>query len=148
MCTVARVGRAYYMGRPLISSLFRRGNCHALRCYSRYKHQLVADQKEGISGLRRQERQRHTYEKERLNKQKNALNQETKVSPMHCNMFLSTESLLPPLREEVKYYFANFVRKGSNPPSPLWTIFWKERSYGFGGYPPPPLYGFPPKKIS
>ena len=93
------------------------------------------------------------------------------------------------LREYVKYYFADFVRKGGTPPpftdkifakkkvtdlggtppspftniSPknvlekvLKIVFWAQKhpilvqkiGYGFGGYPPPPLYGFFSEKIS
>ena len=41
------------------------------------------------------------------------------------------------LREPVKYYFADFLRKGG---TPLYGFFLaKKRSYGFGGYPRPPL---------
>ena len=40
--------------------------------------------------------------------------------------------------EQVKYYFADFVRKGGTPP-PLRTKILPKKSYGFGGYPPPPF---------
>ena len=38
-------------------------------------------------------------------------------------------------REDFKYYFADFVRKGDTTPPPLRTKFSKKGSYGFGGYP-------------
>ena len=50
------------------------------------------------------------------------------------------------IRETVKYYFADFVRKEGTPP-PYGFFFRQKRSYGFGGYPPPPLYGFSPKNV-
>ena len=42
------------------------------------------------------------------------------------------------IREEVKYYFADFVRKGGTPP-PLRTKFLPKKNYVLGGTPPPPL---------
>ena len=97
----------------------------------------------------------------------------------------------PSLREGVKYYFADFVRKGGGGtpqicnlfldqnqvffeqktpflalfeetdkickvvfdgppggPPPLTEFFWQKRSYRFGEYPPPPVYGFFPKNLS
>ena len=53
-------------------------------------------------------------------------------------------------REGVKYYFADFVRKGGTPtPPPLYGFFFRQGgSYGFGGYPPPPFTDFSPKKNS
>ena len=49
-------------------------------------------------------------------------------------------------REDFKYYFADFVRKWGTPPR-LRIFFWQKRSYGFGGYPPPPLYGLFPEYL-
>ena len=51
------------------------------------------------------------------------------------------------LREPSKYYFADFVRKGGTPPSLYGFFSRQKRSYGFGGYPPPPFTDFSPKKI-
>ena len=51
------------------------------------------------------------------------------------------------IRGDFKYYFADFVRKGGTPP-PLRIFFRQKKSYGFGGYPPPPLYGLFPEKFS
>ena len=48
------------------------------------------------------------------------------------------------LRERVKYYFADFVRKGGTPPPFTDFFFWQKRSYGFGGY----VYGFFPENFS
>ena len=59
----------------------------------------------------------------------------------------TNEILARLLREVVKYYFADFFRKGGTPP-PLRTKFSPKKSYGFGGYPPPPLYGHSPEKMS
>ena len=43
------------------------------------------------------------------------------------------------VRGDVKYYFADFVCKGGNPP-PLYGLFFRQGgSYGFGGYPLPPF---------
>ena len=49
-----------------------------------------------------------------------------------------------PLREDVKYYFVDFVRKGGTP-SPLQTKFLAEKELRiWGGTPPPlPLRTFP-----
>ena len=53
------------------------------------------------------------------------------------------------LREDIKYYFADFDRKGGTPPPPLYGLFFRQkRNYGFGGYHPPPLYGFFPENLS
>ena len=46
------------------------------------------------------------------------------------------------LREGVKYYFADFVRKGGTPPPFTDKIFAKKRSQIWGGA-PPPLRTFP-----
>ena len=56
------------------------------------------------------------------------------------------------LRGDFKYYFADFVRRGGGgTPQIRYPIFAKmfflvilvqKIGYGFGGYPPPPLYGF------
>ena len=46
------------------------------------------------------------------------------------------------IREDFKYYFADFVRKGGPPPPLYGQNFRQKKGYGFGGYPPPPLYGF------
>ena len=60
----------------------------------------------------------------------------------------STETRIS-IREAVKYYFADFVRKWDTPPSPFHgCLFWQKRSYGFGGYPPPAVYGFSPENFS
>ena len=59
-----------------------------------------------------------------------------------------TKNYKQDIREVVKYYFADFVRKGGTPP-PLYGFFFRQGgSYGFGGYPPPPLYGFFPENFS
>ena len=76
-------------------------------------------------------------------------------------------NLEPHLREDIKYYFADFVRKGVTPPPlyrqsfcqkkvtdlggtppPLRTKFSLKKSYGFRGYPPSPLYGHLPNFFS
>ena len=50
-----------------------------------------------------------------------------------------------PLREAVKYYFADFVRKGGTPP-PLRTKFSAKKELWNWGVPPsPPLWTFPRK---
>ena len=43
------------------------------------------------------------------------------------------------LRENFKYYFADFVRKGGNPPPFTDKIFGKKGVTDLGGAPPPPL---------
>ena len=65
-----------------------------------------------------------------------------KEGDRRMNIFLGVN----PLRGGVKYYFADFVRNGGTPP--LRTKFLQKKSYGFGGYPPPPLYGLFPQKNS
>ena len=50
------------------------------------------------------------------------------------------------LRENFKYYFADFVRKGGIPP-PFTDKIFAKKSYGFGGYPPSPFMDIPPKNI-
>ena len=50
------------------------------------------------------------------------------------------------IREGVKYYFADFVRKGGTPP--FTEKFFVKKSYGFGGFPPPsPFTDTPPKNV-
>ena len=53
-------------------------------------------------------------------------------------------NLLTTLREGVKYYFADFVRKGGTPPT-LRTKFSPKKITDLGGTPPPPLWTFPRK---
>ena len=48
------------------------------------------------------------------------------------------------LRENFKYYFADFVRKGGSPP-PLRTKFSPKKRLRIRGVPPPPLRTFPRK---
>ena len=48
------------------------------------------------------------------------------------------------LREDFKYYFADFVRKGGTPP-PLRTKFSPKKRLRIWGVPPPPLRTFPRK---
>ena len=48
------------------------------------------------------------------------------------------------VREGVKYYFADFVRKGGTPP-PLRIFFGKKGVTDLGGTPLPPFTDFPPK---
>ena len=48
------------------------------------------------------------------------------------------------LREVVKYYFADFVRKGGTPPPFTDKIFAKKKLRIWGVPPPPPLRTFPP----
>ena len=67
----------------------------------------------------------------------------TKVDTNCFNLGLN----YPSLREGVKYYFADFVRKEGTPP-PFTDFFRQGGSYEFGGYPPPPFYGFFPEKFS
>ena len=42
-----------------------------------------------------------------------------------------------PIREDIKYYFANFVRKGGTPPQFKNKIFAKKKVTDLGGTPPP-----------
>ena len=49
------------------------------------------------------------------------------------------------LREDFKYYFADFVRKGGTPPL-YGQNFLQKKGYGFGGY-PPPFTDIPPKNL-
>ena len=49
------------------------------------------------------------------------------------------------LRGGVKYYFADFVRKGGTPP--FTDKIFAKKSYGFGGYPPSPFTDIPPKNV-
>ena len=51
------------------------------------------------------------------------------------------------LREEVKYYFADFVRKGGTPPPFTDKIFAKKKVTDLGGTPPPPFTDIPPKNV-
>ena len=44
------------------------------------------------------------------------------------------------LREPVKYYFADFVRKWGTPHPPVYAyFFWQKGGYGFRGSPRPPF---------
>ena len=52
------------------------------------------------------------------------------------------------LRENFKYYFADFVRKGGTPPPFTDKIFSKKKVTDLGGTPPLPLYGHSPEKSS
>ena len=55
------------------------------------------------------------------------------------------------LREAVKYYFADFVRKWGTPPLPRLRIFFfgkKVTELRIWGVPPPPVYGFSPENFS
>ena len=52
------------------------------------------------------------------------------------------------VREDIKYYFADFVRKGGTPPPFTDKIFSKKKVTDLGGTPPPPLYGHSPEKSS
>ena len=63
---------------------------------------------------------------------------------LDCRIF---EKIGRQIREDVKYYFDDFVHKWGTPP-PLQNIFWQKRSYGFGGYPPPPPYELFPENLS
>ena len=62
---------------------------------------------------------------------------QTKIFPA-CSFELASFLHVTSLREVVKYYFADFVRKGGTPPL-YGQNFRPKKSYGFGGYPPPPL---------
>ena len=62
-------------------------------------------------------------------------------------VFFAQKTLVFGPREGVKYYFADFIRKGGTPPPFLDKIFAK-KSYGFGGYSPLPLYRHSAGKIS
>ena len=55
--------------------------------------------------------------------------------------------IMQPLREDIKYYFADFVRKGGTPP-PVRTKNLPKKNYGFGGFPPSPLYGHSSENFS
>ena len=49
------------------------------------------------------------------------------------------------IREAVKYYFADFVRKWGYP-SPVYGFFWGKKGVtDLGGTPLPPFTDFPPK---
>ena len=51
------------------------------------------------------------------------------------------------VREDFKYYFADFFRKGG-PPPPLRTKFSPKKKFRvLGGPPPPPFTDIPPKKV-
>ena len=54
------------------------------------------------------------------------------------------------LREDIKYYFADIVRKGGTPPPPLLAKISPHFFFFFGGVPPPPPPPFtdiPPKNL-
>ena len=48
-------------------------------------------------------------------------------------------------REDIKYYFADFVRKGVTPPPFTDKIFAKKKVTDLGGTPLPPFTDFPPE---
>ena len=51
-----------------------------------------------------------------------------------------TKNYKQDIREVVKYYFADFVRKGGAPPLPLYGQNFRQKGgFGFGGAPPPPF---------
>ena len=50
-------------------------------------------------------------------------------------VFFAQKTLVFGPREGVKYYFADFVRKGGTPP-PLWTKFSPKKVTDLGGTPP------------
>ena len=66
------------------------------------------------------------------------------ISPVGGEQSLEAQ-LAVVLREVVKYYFADFVRKGGTPP-PLRTKFLPKKKLRIWGVPPPPpLRTFPRK---
>ena len=58
---------------------------------------------------------------------------------------LVDKGLYPHLREDIKYYFADFVRKGVPPPLPDTNV--AEKIYGFEEYFPLSLKDFPTKQF-
>ena len=51
------------------------------------------------------------------------------------------------IRENFKYYFADFVRKRGTPPPFTDKIFAKKKVTDLGGTPPPPFTDIPPKNV-
>ena len=51
------------------------------------------------------------------------------------------------IRENFKYYFADFVRKGGTPPHFTDKIFAKKKVTDLGGTPPSPFTDTPPKNV-
>ena len=51
------------------------------------------------------------------------------------------------IREVVKYYFADFARKGGTPPPFTDKIFAKKKLRILGGTPAPPFTNIPPKNF-
>ena len=66
--------------------------------------------------------------------------------PNHLVVPGTTSPIVNLVREVVKYYFADFVRKGGTPPPPLRTKFSPKNKLRIWGVPPlPPLRTFPRK---
>ena len=51
------------------------------------------------------------------------------------------------IREDFKYYFTDFVRKGGTPPPFTDKIFAKKKVTDLGGTPPTPFTDIPPKNV-